>query len=260
MALEKSEHSPSTFPAQYTNKIKPQPPSAPFSLALWLQWGWWLRKFQITWKWLRLVALLTSGSSPTVSSQVTQTHNSLYRIMCLLKTQNGFTALMWTAKWNGKIIIKGTLISEISWLNKHRDSKETSELHQRQRDRMQWAIRKANFVIIMWGDITDRSFLKHVQFLVVRNRELSEAKIPLFFLLESNYEYSHTRENWNNTLKDVNKIQHISQMCIYTWKWILTSLPEVHQMSWKSQKQQSALYKRAAMGKRDSKCINWSVW
>lgn len=28
-----------------------------------------------------------------------------------------------------------------------------------------------------------------------------------FFLLERNYDYSYITENWNNTLKDVNKIQ-----------------------------------------------------
>lgn len=79
---------------------------------------------------------------------------------------------------------------------------------------MQQAIQKANFVIIMLGVVRDTSFLKHVQFLVVRSRELSEAKIHLFFLLESNYEYSYTREKWNSTLKDVNKIQLKSQKYI----------------------------------------------
>lgn len=76
----------------------------------------------------------------------------------------------------------------------------------------------------MWGDITDTSFLKHVRFLVERSREFSEAKIHLFFLLESNYEYSYTTENWNNTLKDANKIQLKSQKYIYSWKLILTPI------------------------------------
>lgn len=66
--------------------------------------------------------------------------------------------------------------------------------------------------------MTDTSFLRHIEFLVFRNREFSEARIHLFFFLERNYEYSYTTENWNNTVEDVNKIHPKSKKYIYTWE------------------------------------------
>lgn len=66
--------------------------------------------------------------------------------------------------------------------------------------------------------MTDTSFLRHIEFLVFRNRQFSEVRIHLLFLLEKNHEYSYTTENWNNTLKDVKKIQLKSKKYVYAWK------------------------------------------